>query len=177
MSITESNCLLLIIDIQEKLINAVFNKEKLENRAKILIKSANLLKLPIFITEQYPQGLGESIDGVKNYGELFIKTDFNALTDIKLLKKLKETNRNEVILFGIETHICVYQTALALLENNFNVTIISDASGSRSEFEYKSALKVLENYGAKIKTTEMFIFELLKTAKHEKFKEIQALIK
>ena len=177
MIINEKDCLFLVIDIQEKLLNAVFNKEDLEKKAKILVKTAEILNLPIFITEQYPQGLGETVDEIKNKSNVYIKTSFNALEDKNLENDLNITARKQVIIFGIETHICVYQTVCALIEKGFDVTVVSDACGSRSEVEYKYALDILRNYGAKIKTTEMIIFELIKTAKHPYFKQVQALIK
>ena len=85
--------------------------------------------------------------------------------------------KEEPIIMGIETHICVYQTATDLLDKGFNVTIVKDACGSRTETEYTNALECLKSQGANIKTTEMIIFELIKSAKHPNFKEIQTLIK
>ena len=94
-----------------------------------------------------------------------------------LLEELKLSGKKQVLVLGIETHICVYQTILALLDNGFDVTVIKDSCGSRQEKEYLSALDCIRNNGAQIKTTEMVLFELLKSAKHPKFKEIQQLIK
>jgi len=167
----------LVIDIQEKLLNAVFNKEIVEKKSRILVKVAEILGLPITVTEQYPQGLGESIEGIKENAKTFVKTAFNALEDAELLNVLKETNRNQIIVFGIETHICVHQTVANLLEQGFDVTVVSDACGSRSEIEYQQALSCMKENGAKIKSTEMVVFELLKSAKHPNFKEIQGMIK
>ena len=100
-----------------------------------------------------------------------------ALTDKNLLSQIKQTGRSKILIFGIETHICVFQTVQALLAEGFDVTVIKDVCGSRTEFEYTSALDCMLNYGAKIKTVEMVLFELIKSAKHSNFKEIQALIK
>lgn len=168
---------LLVIDVQEKLLNAVFNKEIIEKKSKILVKVAEILGLPITVTEQYPQGLGESVEGIKEHAKTFVKTTFNALEDAELLNVLKETNRNQILVFGIETHICVHQTVANLLEQGFDVTVVSDACGSRSEIEYQQALLCMKENGAKIKSTEMVVFELLKSAKHPNFKEIQGMIK
>ncbi|MBQ7764592.1 isochorismatase family protein [bacterium] len=177
MIINQDNCLFLIIDIQEKLLNAVFNKESLEKKASILSKAANLLNIPLLVTEQYPKGLGETIENLKYNAQIFVKDDFNALNNDDLLKAIKESNRNQIIVLGIETHICVHQTVAALLAENYNITVVSDACGSRAENEYLSALDVMKTNGASIKTTEMILFELLKTSKHEHFKAVQALIK
>ena len=175
--LNQSNCNLLIIDIQEKLLNASFNKEIVEKKSIILKKASEILNIPVIVTEQYPQGLGESIGDLKINAKTFIKKDFNALNDESLLSELKKENRNQIIIFGIETHICVYQTVSALLKEGFDVNVVSDACGSRSEIEYKAGLEYMKTIGAKIKTTEMIIFELLKSANHPNFKEIQKLIK
>ena len=177
MIIDEKNCLLLIIDIQEKLINSTFNKDLLENKARIIANAAKILSIPIIVTEQYPKGLGETISGLKENAKTFIKTDFNALSDEELLNSLVKSEKKQILIIGIETHICVYQTVEALLKNGFEVFVLSDACGSRSENEYKSALDYMNKINANIKTVEMAIFDLLKTAKHPHFKEIQALIK
>ena len=118
-----------------------------------------------------------SFTKVRNNISFYIKTNFNALNDEKLFEELKQTGRKNIIVMGIETHICVYQTVVALLQHDFDVTVISDACGSRSAEEYQSGLLTMKDYGAKIKSTEMVLFEILKTARHPKFKDIQALIK
>ncbi len=175
--LNQDKSLLFIIDLQEKLINAIFNKSLVEKKSRILIEAANILNLPLLITEQYPQGLGSSIEPISNEKDRYIKFDFNALADDLILRQLETFDRKQIIIFGIETHICVYQTVVALLEKGYDVTVVSDACGSRSESEYFSGLDCMREFGAKIKTTEMVLFELLKTSKHTNFKEIQKLIK
>ncbi|MBR2431180.1 isochorismatase family protein [bacterium] len=178
--LNQDNTLFLVIDIQEKLINATFNKEIILRNSHILAKVATILNIPTIITEQYPKGLGRTISEIKtsliNHAT-YEKVDFNAFADLFIKESVKSQNKINIVLFGIETHICVYQTAKALLEDGYNVIIIKDSCGSRSEFEYNNGLDNLRCVGADIKTTEMVIFELLKTAKHPNFKEIQALIK
>ncbi len=174
------NSLLLIIDVQDKLLNAVFNAGTLEKQSEIMAKAASLLGIPVFITEQYPKGLGGTIPAIKNaLSEAFYqeKTAFNAVSDMDFLAALKNSGRKQVLLFGIETHICVHQTASSLIDNGFEVHLVKDACGSRTLDEYINALKYMRDYGVHIKTTEMVLFELLKGAKNPKFKEIQALIK
>ena len=175
------NSILLIIDIQEKLLNAVFNKNSLKNKAVILTHAASILNIPIFITEQYPKGLGSTIPEIQTLlpENNFVteKTEFNAFENESAFEKFKDFNKKQIIIFGIETHICVYQTAEFLLNNGYNVTLAADACGSRSLDEYNYGLDNLKHKGADIKSTEMILFELLKTAKHPKFKEIQSLIK
>ncbi len=166
---------MLIIDIQEKLLNAVFNTYNVRTNSEILAKAAELLELPVFITEQYPKGLGSTVIPV--IGKVYEKTAFNAIEDIKLLQDLKNSSNKKVIVFGIETHICVHQTVTGLIENGFEVTVISDACGSRFQEHYEAGLECMKANGAQIKPTEMVLFELLKSSKHPKFKEIQSLIK
>ncbi len=178
MILNEDNTLFLVIDIQEKLVRAIFNKDVLVKNSQILIESAQILDLPMIVTEQYPQGLGESIEGIKvATSQVFIKTDFNALTDELLFQTLQKSNKNQIVVFGIETHICVYQTVLSLLENGYEVIVVADACGSRKEFEYKMSLDLLRASGAKIETTEIVLFELLKSSEHPSFRAIQKLIK
>ena len=180
MILNQNNCLIMIIDIQEKLLNAVFNKEILEKNASIWAKSATTLNIPVLITEQYPKGLGNTNESIKNSIEnakYYEKSDFNALTNTEVSEELAKSNKKQIILFGIETHICVYQTVTALIQAGYDVVVINNACGSRNAEEHSLALKYMEKLGAHIKTTEMALFELLKSSKHHNFKEIQSLIK
>ncbi len=180
MIFNQEDTLFLIIDIQDKLINSTFNKEVILKKTEILSKAASILDIPVIITEQYPKGLGETINLIKNNCQkamFFEKTNFNAYSDEALVNAIKNSNKKQIVLFGIETHICVMQTALNLIEDGYAVAIIKDACGSRTSIEYDNGLQYLKSSGIKIKTTEMLIFELLKSSKHPKFKEIQNLIK
>lgn len=174
--------IILIIDIQDKLLNAAFNSLSIKKNSETLIKTARALNIPIFITEQYPKGLGETIKEIKNNLEstnctVFEKNAFNAFSDKNIWSTFKKLNRKQVIICGIETHICVYQTAEYLLNKEYSVTVISDSSGSRNDIEHNLGLDNIKQDGGYIKTTEMILFELLKTSKHPKFKELQTLIK
>ncbi len=183
MTVLNTNdSLIVIIDIQEKLLNAAFNKDKLKKKSETLAKTANILEIPCIITEQYPKGLGKTIPEIANnlsdkQVNYFEKVEFNALKNIELLNLLKNLNRKQVILTGIETHICVRQTAEALVHEGFDVSIVKDICGSRAEEEHLAGLDIMKQEGCFIKTTEMVLFELLKSAKHPKFKELQMLIK
>ena len=178
MFLESDKVIFLMIDIQEKLAKAIFNRETVIKNATVLSKTAKNLNIDFFITEQYPQGLGETLVDLKTEKSvIFIKTDFDATKNKELANLIKDSGKTQIVLFGIETHICVYQTAMSFLELGYDVTLISNASGSRMESEHLSALNYIQNNGGKIKTTEMVIFELLKSSRHEKFKEIQGLIK
>lgn len=173
------NSIVLIIDVQEKLVNMLDDKTVSSEAVKVA-KAAGILNIPTIITEQYPKGLGTTIAELKNAvpnAEYIEKTSFSALKEEILQTKLKELNKKQIIIFGIETHICVLQTATDLLNRGYEVFVVENSCGSRSEKNKQLALKRLMHMGAQIVTTEMVIFELLETSKHPKFKEVQAIIK
>lgn len=173
------NSLILMIDIQEKLVTAT-NADLEAQNAKKLIETAKLLSIPTIVTEQYPKGLGETVSNIKEiFGkvQVFEKTAFSALNEPEILEAIEKTAQKQVILFGIELHICVYQTALELLERGYEVFVVKNASKSRQDYDFEVGIEILKSKGANITTVEIVLFELLKTAKHSKFKEIQALIK
>ena len=172
---------LLIIDVQDKLINASFNKQIIEKKAAVMVKAAAILGIPIVITEQYPNGLGNTIQSIKDAtGEntaYYEKTSFSALGNPAIASAIDKSSRKQIVIFGIETHICVNQTVSALISKGYDVTVISDACGSRAESEHKAGIERMKENGAHIVTTEIAIFEWLKGARHVNFKEIQGLIK
>lgn len=171
----------MIIDVQEKLLNAVFNKASLEKKATTLANTAKILEIPVIVTEQYPKGLGATIETLREVlpenTQYFEKTAFSALENNDVLEALKNSGKKQVVIFGIETHICVSQTTNALIQEGFEVSVIRDACGSRSELEYLAGLDRMKDNGAHVLTTEIALFEWLKGAKHPKFKEVQMLIK
>ena len=178
--LNEDKCLFLVIDIQEKLLRATFNNDILEKNASIIATAASKLKIPVVVTEQYPKGLGATVETIKtNLKDAYYyeKTSFSALDEPDIMDIINKFNKKQIVLFGIETHICVNQTAYSLVQQGYDVTLIKDASGSRKEYEHNAGIERIRDHGAHIITTEIALFELLKSSKHEKFKEIQALIK
>ncbi len=179
--LNEKTSQVLIIDVQERLLNAAFNKQTLEKKSVILSSAASILGIPVIVTEQYPKGLGNTIQPIKDaLGEgaaYFEKTSFSAIENPNIASAVDKSARKQIVLFGIETHICVSQTANALISKGYDVTIISDACGSRAECEHTAGLERMKENGAHIITTEIALFEWLKSARHIKFKEVQALIK
>lgn len=176
MTINEKNSAILFIDIQEKLVQ-MLKKDKITKKAYILSEMANILGIEKIFTEQYPKGLGSTIDTIskKETDKVFEKTVFNALETEGVYDALKE--KENIFVCGIETHICVYQTVKALIEKGFNVYVIKDACASRETDEFKAGINLMEKLGATITTTEIVLFELLKTSKHPQFKLVQVLIK
>lgn len=162
----------LIIDVQEKLLNAVYDKESCYKNAVIMSKAAQILDIPVVITEQYPKGLGSTVVGICGTN-IFEKTSFSAFEEIKTALE----GRKQIVVFGIETHICVNQTVESLLKAGFEVHVVKDACGSRMEAEHLAGLERMRDNGAHILTTEIALFEWLKSSKHPKFKDVQMLIK
>ena len=179
--LNEKNSLILIIDIQEKLINASYNKSLIEKNSVILANAAKILHIPVVVTEQYPKGLGTTIQGIKDAltdsATYIEKTSFSAIENSTIASLIDKSGRKQIIVFGIETHICVSQTVTALKTKGYDVTVISDASGSRAEVQHSAGLDRIKENGAHIITTEIALFEWLKSARHIKFKEVQSLIK
>ena len=175
-TINNQESLLLIIDVQEKLVNMLEGNDVKDNAIKIA-KACGILEIPTVITEQYPKGLGSTIEEIKEAlpnAEYVEKTTFSALKEEEVKKFLSQ---KQVIIFGIEAHICVLQTAMDLLTEGYEVFVVQNACGSRDEANKQAALRRLIQAGAQIVTTEMVLFELLEGSKHPNFKEVQALIK
>lgn len=168
------NTTIICIDLQEKLVNMIKNPSVAQNCEKLL-SAASIMDIDTVLTEQYPKGLGQTIEKIKEISNFKIleKTDFSALSALQNKHQIKEN----VVIFGIETHICVYQTVLDLLKLGKNVYVISNCSSSRDEFNHNTALELMKQKGAYISTLEIVLFEFLKSSKHQNFKEVQALIK
>lgn len=170
--------LIVIIDVQDKLVQ-MLPTEVIRQKVSVVAQAATILNIPIVVTEQYPQGLGHTIEIVKgkldSETKIIEKTSFSAFEAIK--NELKKHNKKQIIVCGIETHICVLQTVLDLIENGYEVAVIKDACGSRNPEESISAIERLKQNNAAIMTVEMALFELLGSSKHPGFKAIQSLIK
>ena len=172
---------LIIIDIQDKLVNASFDSEKLVSNALKIVRASSILSVPVIVTEQYPKGLGGTISALKDnlaHDTCFYeKTSFSACHEPEFKNKIDSLNRKQFLICGIETHICVLQTALELHNAGFDVYILEDCSSSRHLSEKNIAIELLRQYGIKIVSVEIALFEWLKSSRHPKFKEIQTLIK
>ena len=170
---------IICIDIQEKLVNMLSNGNITASNCAKLMKTASILDINTIITEQYPKGLGSTINEIKSIKafETVEKTTFSALQTVDFEEKFKKFNSKNVIIFGIETHICVLQSVIDLIKKGYKVFVVEDCSSSRSENNHKTALNIMKQYGATIITLEIALFNFLKSSKHPNFKEIQQLIK
>ncbi len=169
---------LLIIDIQEKIIRPIFNKDSIINNIKKLKNAYQILEENIIISEQNPLKLGTTIPDLlpKTGFKKFEKMEFSLANIKDFLKELKNKKITNLIVCGIETHICIQQTVLDCLQKGFDVMLISDAMGSRNRLDHEIALQRMIHSGAVLTTTESIIFELCKTADRAEFKEIRNII-
>ena len=178
--LTAEDTTLVIIDIQEKLFRVMQEKETLSANTVKLVKGIKALEIPVILTEQNPAGLGLTLPEISSLLpdiEPVTKFDFSCCKVEAFLSKLDELKRNQIILCGIETHICVYQTALDLADMGYEVQVATDCVSSRTTANRDTALSRMELEGIMPTSTEMILFELLGTAKHAKFKEISTIIK
>ena len=177
---TIPNSILLVIDVQGNLAQAMHNAGDLSSRIGLLIKAAHIFDIPIICTEQVPQKLGKtSPDIMKILGEVkpIEKASFSAWGSTEFQAALKKSKRNQVIVTGIEAHVCVYQTVRDLLIEKFAVEVVTDAVSSRTAANKTIALQRMKDLGAGLTSTEMLVCELMKTAEYKNFREILSLIK
>ena len=169
---------LLIIDIQEKIIRPIFNKDSIVKNIKKLINAYQILEENIFISEQNPLKLGVTIPELlpKAGFKKIEKLEFSLANIQEFLKELKNKRITNLIVCGIETHICIQQSVLDCLQKGFEVILISDAMGSRNRVDHEIALQRMVQGGGILTTTESIIFELCKTADRKEFKEIRNIL-
>jgi len=171
---------LLIIDIQERILPVINNYQRVVDNTLKLIKGFKVLSLPIYFTEQYPKGLGPTIQSIKEeLADLkpFNKMSFSCSGAENLFDELNTKNLKQIVVCGIEAHVCVQQTVLDLIENGFQVNLASDAVSSRKEIDYSVALQRMQHHGAELTTTEAILFELLNVCGTPQFKEISKIVK
>ncbi|MBN2542765.1 hydrolase [bacterium] len=174
------NTTLVIIDIQGKLAEIAYDSERMIDNVKRLIKGMKVLEVPIILTEQLPDKLGGTkpeIAELLTDIEPIVKNTFSCCGEPKFIEKLKESGRRQVLLCGIESHVCVYQTACDLVESGYEVYVVTDAVSSRTRENRKMGLTKMKDIGAGWTSMEMALFELLKVAEGEKFRRIIRIVK
>jgi nicotinamidase-related amidase len=175
---TAAHGALLVIDVQEKLTPKVADAPLVIANIVRLSKAADLLKIPRWATEQYPQGLGPTVPELAAlYPHRSSKTTFHSCCVPEILEHLHGLLIGHVTLVGLETHVCVIQTALELLTKGIRVQVPADAVASRGRLDYEIALRRLEHAGAVVTTTEAVLFEWVEKSDHPKFKAVSALVK
>jgi nicotinamidase-related amidase len=172
---------LVVIDVQGKLAQLMSHKEALFDNLQKVIKGAQVLELPIIWNEQLPEKLGPTIPEIAhllaNTTQPITKASFSCCGNPPFMDALKATQRKQVLLTGIETHVCVYQTCRDLLDLGYEVQVVSDAVSSRSPENRQIGLERMHEAGATLTSTEMALFELLRVAEGPRFKEITRIVK
>lgn len=180
MLFEREHTVLVLIDLQKKLFDVMVDKELLADNVGKLVAGARVLGIPIINVEQYPQGLGATIAEVKeqipDYNPI-VKDTFSAGLNQDFIDKLQSLNCNQVIVAGIETHICVYQTVIHLLEDDYEVQVVTDATSARNINNKQVGLDKMVEYGADLTSVEMVLFELLELAQGDEFKQIIKIVK
>lgn len=197
MLLDENDCQLVLVDYQARLMPAIARGDEVVRRAELLVGLARLLGIPIWGTEQVPERLGSLLPNLRKHcRDVFSKTSFNACNSgllaalrgparvagnarslPKHLQKPAAAARQTVVLAGCETHICVLQTALGLIEHEWDVWVVTDACGSRQDRDREAAFDRLAANGVELATTEMVGFEWLRDARHPKFRDALTLLK
>jgi len=173
--LNKNNAVLVIVDIQDKLAVIMSERQKVTANCIHLIEAAKLLNIPIVLTEQYPKGLGTTINEIKDAlpsYKPFEKVTFDCCKGNGFSEKIGSLRKTHIILTGMETHICVLQTCLGLLEKGYLVHLSSDAVCSRKKADYKTGRNMMRDAGAVITCTETVLFQLLERAGTPEFKEI-----
>ncbi len=181
--IQRENVSLVVIDMQERLMGAIPEEKRtltIKNAA-VLIESAKTFQIPIIVTEQYPRGLGSTIPEIRDcIGEGFKpieKVVFSCARAPEFKSEIEETGRREVLICGIETHVCVLQTVIDMANKGYAVYVPADAVASRKDLDWEKGIGLIEKAGAFVGTTEAFLFQLLERAGTDEFKTISKLIK
>jgi nicotinamidase-related amidase len=174
---TPADTALLVIDVQDKLLPLIPGADALVRNIAFLIDGARLLDMPVAATEQYPKGLGSTTAALaRRLPERPAKVAFSCCAVDSVLSSLEHGGRPKVVLAGIETHVCVLQTALDLLAGNFRVYVPVDAVASRYPVDHEFALRRLERAGAVLTTSETCVFEWVGGADHPQFKKVSVLV-
>jgi isochorismate hydrolase len=174
--------MLLVIDVQEKLLPLIDKQREVLRAARKLIRGAKVFELPILATEQYPKGIGRTHEGIRDClrecsAKTMEKACFSAWAEASVREAMLAIDRPQVIVTGIETHVCVQQSALDLKSRDFEVFVCADAVGSRGKLDHKAALHRMRHAGVIVTTVESVLFELCSRCDAPRFKPMLELIK
>lgn len=177
--LTKEEAVLVIIDVQGKLAQIVDESELVIQGIVNVVKGANVLDVPVLWLEQYPKGLGPTVTAIADEikGEPIEKITFSAYETEAFRQQLEALGRKKVLIAGIETHICVYQTAAQLLEAGYDVEVLADCVSSRTKGNREVGLQKMLQLGAKVTSVETALFEMQQIAKGDAFKTISSIIK
>ncbi|SHJ21098.1 Nicotinamidase-related amidase [Malonomonas rubra DSM 5091] len=172
---------LVVVDIQEKLVPAMDPaiSERLVKHVDMLVQAFQAMELPIIVTEQYPRGLGNTIGALSTAAEknCVEKTAFSCAGEPNFVSALEKTGAKQVVLVGMEAHVCVYQTMIDLIDRGYRVHLVTDAICSRFKSDYQTAIAMASQMGAVLTTTEMALFQLVGVAGGDIFKLVSKLVR
>lgn len=171
---------LVIVDVQGRLATLMYNREEFFRNLVKMIKGAQVLGIPILWNEQLPDKLGQTIPEIREIlagMAPLVKSHFSCCGNPEFMDKLEASGRRQILLIGMETHVCVYQTARDLLRNDYKVHLVADAVSSRTEENSRIGIEAIKDAGAHVTTVEMALFEMLKIATGDQFKQIVQIIK
>ena len=176
---------LLVVDVQQRLMPVIHNAERIENRIVLLLDAAAALGVPVIVSEQYPKGLGATVDSIAQHQvsrQRFEKIRFSAAEEFQTLCASADAavavdRCDQVVIVGIESHICVLQTAMDLLAQSYRVFVVEDAVSSRRESDHRTAMNRLRDAGAVICTAESVVFEWCEEAGTDEFRAISRLVR
>jgi nicotinamidase-related amidase len=176
--LNKDDTILVVIDFQEKLMKAMSQSDKVYKNTNLLLVAAQQMGIPVVVTEQYPKGLGSTVDDIKeNLAEYMYveKIKFSAMEGLQ--QHLDDKNKKNILITGSETHVCVFQTTRDLVNAGFDVYVVKDAVCSRFKENHQNGLELMKDLGAVITNTETVLFDLLKVAGGPEFKIISPLLK
>jgi nicotinamidase-related amidase len=169
---------LLVVDMQERLLPAVAGADRIVANAGILLTAAQEMAVPVTMSEQYPKGLGPTLPALAgDRAEVLAKTEFSCLANVTLAHRLAHLRRRQLIILGVEAHVCVLQTVLEAAAAGFTVFVVADATGAREEASRDAALSRMAAARAEVVTTEMVVFEWLRDAAAPAFRSLSRLIR
>lgn len=180
MRITRENTMLMVVDMQSKLIPVIDNNKQVTDNTVTLIQGLKELKVPIIVTEQYKKGLGDTIEEISNVVgefEAYEKITFSAYEDEKIKSAIMRSGMKNIVLCGAEAHVCVLHTLIDLIDADYQVVLVEDCIGSRFKKDKEFAVKRAEHEGAIVVTFEQLLFELTRVAGTDIFKKIINLVK
>ena len=173
-----ANTALLVVDVQERLVPAIQDHQRMVWNIGRLIDAAKLLGVMVLATEQYPKGLGSTVAGLRSrLGAVPEKSMFSCRECVELFRPLRDNGVEQLLVVGIESHVCIQQTSLDLLSMGFGVYLAVDAMGSRNELDHRTALQRMQACGAIVTTTEAAMFEWCESSAHPQFKAISQLVR
>lgn len=180
MLMSADQCCLLVVDIQSRLLPVIAGADRVVDNASVLIRAAKRLQIPVIASEQYPKGLGPTVPAVASLlpeESTLHKVHFSCMDDNGLRARLAACGRKQVVVAGIEAHVCVLQTVMQLLQAGYETFAVEDAMSSRTRENHTAGIKRMAGAGAEVVTTEMAVFEWLGKSSTPEFKELSALIK